>query len=333
MTDAITTGEDQPLVTPSLNTSTMTASGRLAEAEVLLSSIGPLVKKQYMVNIQGTNYLQVAGAASLGWALGYTTRLASCERKVTPDGLGHWEAVAEVIDTTTGEVVGRGHGHVFDDEKPWGSRPQHARAAMCQTRAQGRALKGVVGWLFGMLGAEVSLYEEMPPEAFSERSRPAAPVKRVEATPRKKAAKKKAATEVVAAAPQAPSQPVQPADDPEPILTASVVEDGSTAVWETVGTKGDTIQHVIMSFVDQHEKKDKDKTPYWRCKSKSDVKYVCWDGDVGPILLAGKGGELTIHVNESKNPQYPDGTIVGVEAKVASGPAPAPALTDDDIPF
>ena len=320
MTDAITTVEDQPLVTPSLNTSAMTASGRLAEAEVLLSNIGPLVKKQYMCSIQGREYLQVAGAASLGWALGYTTRLLSCERKVTPDGLGHWEAVAEVIDTATGEIVGRGHGHVFDDEKPWGSRPQHARAAMCQTRAQGRALKGVVGWLFGMLGAEVSLYEEMPPEAFSERSRPAAPaapVKRAEAT----------------AAPQAPSQPVQPVDDPEPILTASVVEDGSTAVWETVGTNGDTVEHVIMSFVDQHEKKDKDKTPYWRCKSKSDVKYVCWDGDVGPILLAGKGGELTIHVNQSKNPQYPDGTIVGVEAQVASGPAPAPALTDDDIPF
>jgi hypothetical protein len=63
-----------------------------------------------------------------------------------------------------GVVLGRGVGCVFDDEKPWNTRPQFARQMMAQTRATGRALKGVMGWATALLGAEASLAEEMPAE-------------------------------------------------------------------------------------------------------------------------------------------------------------------------
>jgi hypothetical protein len=64
-----------------------------------------------------------------------------------------------------GVVVGSGIGSVFDDERPWNTRPQFARQMMAQTRATGRALKGVMGWAFAALDYEGSIAEEMPEEA------------------------------------------------------------------------------------------------------------------------------------------------------------------------
>jgi hypothetical protein len=78
--------------------------------------------------------------------------------------VGYWEAISTVVDQR-GIVLGRGVGCVFDDEKPWNTRPQFARQMMAQTRATGRALKGVMGWAFALLGTASSLHEEMPEEA------------------------------------------------------------------------------------------------------------------------------------------------------------------------
>jgi uncharacterized protein (DUF2147 family) len=64
-----------------------------------------------------------------------------------------------------GVIVGSGIGSVFDDERPWNTRPQFARQMMAQTRATGRALKGVMGWAFAALDYEGSIAEEMPEEA------------------------------------------------------------------------------------------------------------------------------------------------------------------------
>jgi hypothetical protein len=287
----------------------LSASERLTEAEVLLSSIGPLVKDKYMVNIQGNKYLQVAGAASLGWALGYTTRLLSCERAASGD---HWVSVAEVIDTATGEIVGRGHGHVFDDENPWGKRPQHARAAMCQTRAQGRALKGVVGWLFGMLGAETSLIEEMPPDAFNDRNKP-----QLEAA--QTASVSKQAT-------QAPETPAQAVQDEVPPVTTEEMEVAEAAPQDRprairavlVGKKeGDPVE-IRPSFIDQYQKKGKDAEFYWFVKTSTDKKFVVWDTGVAKVLEANKGLDIECYIREASNPDHKP-TIVGV--------------MDDDIPF
>jgi hypothetical protein len=75
---------------------------------------------------------------------------------------GYWEAIAVVFDR--GVAVGRGIGGVFDDERQWAKRDHFARQMMAQTRATGRALKGVMGWATALLGAEGSLAEEMPGE-------------------------------------------------------------------------------------------------------------------------------------------------------------------------
>ena len=129
-----------------------------------VGAVRAVVLEHYTARIQGRQYLMVAGAQAVATALGYTTAIESIRHVSAVDELpGYWEATATVL--RDGVVVGRGMASVFDDERPWNTRPHFARQAMAQTRATGRALKGVMGWACAMLGAESSLAEEMPQEA------------------------------------------------------------------------------------------------------------------------------------------------------------------------
>lgn len=142
-----------------------------------------LVERNYMSKIQGRSYLMVSGAQAIGSTLGYTTAIRSLDY-VPPAGnvAGYWKAVAVVLDD--GAEVGQGIGCVFDDERPWNTRPQFARQMMAQTRATGRALKGVMGWAFAMLGAEGSLAEEMPAEDATMPQEAPAPTRALSAPPK-----------------------------------------------------------------------------------------------------------------------------------------------------
>ena len=126
--------------------------------------VGPIVRAKYTQVIQGRNYLTVQGAQAIASSLGYTSGTASVRHVDPTDSVaGYWEATCTVM--LNGVVVGSGIGSVFDDERPWNTRPQFARQMMAQTRATGRALKGVMGWAFAALDYEGSIAEEMPEEA------------------------------------------------------------------------------------------------------------------------------------------------------------------------
>jgi len=126
--------------------------------------VGPIVRAKYTQVIQGRNYLTVQGAQAIASSLGYTSGTASLRHvEPTESVAGYWEATCTVL--LNGVVVGSGIGSVFDDERPWNGRPQFARQMMAQTRATGRALKGVMGWAFAALDYEGSIAEEMPEEA------------------------------------------------------------------------------------------------------------------------------------------------------------------------
>jgi len=123
--------------------------------------VGPIVRAKYTQVIQGRNYLTVQGAQAIASSLGYTSGTASVRHVDPTDSVaGYWEATCTVM--LNGVVVGSGIGSVFDDERPWNTRPQFARQMMAQTRATGRALKGVMGWAFAALDYEGSIAEEMP---------------------------------------------------------------------------------------------------------------------------------------------------------------------------
>jgi hypothetical protein len=141
----------------------VTLSERVKANETAVRAIAPYVKEHYLVRVQGRCYLMVAGAQAIGQSMGYTTAIESLRHVPATDEIpGYWECIAVV---KSGNVeVGRGMGSVFDNEKPWNTRPLFARQSMAQTRATGRALKGVMGWATALLGAETSLAEEMPQE-------------------------------------------------------------------------------------------------------------------------------------------------------------------------
>ena len=153
----------------------------------LIKVLGPAIMQNYVAPIQGKQYVMVAGLQAIGSALGYSVRVVSCVHKPASDGLaGHWEANAIVVDTNTGLEIAQGLGHVFDDESPWGKRPRFAQAAMCQTRATGRALKGAVGFLLALIGAETSFAEEMPQQDYNEAPPKQLPQAAASTTPPKK---------------------------------------------------------------------------------------------------------------------------------------------------
>jgi hypothetical protein len=147
-----------------------------------ITAVREVVQTHYMNRIQGRAYLMVAGAQAIATALGYTTGIESVRHIPATDDLpGYWEATATVMQS--GQVVGRGVAAVFDDERPWNTRPHFARQAMAQTRATGRALKGVMGWACAMIGAETSLAEEMPQEGATVPQDGTEGVKRLPARP------------------------------------------------------------------------------------------------------------------------------------------------------
>lgn len=128
--------------------------------------VGPIVRAKYTQVIQGRNYLTVQGAQAIASSLGYTSGTASLRHvEPTESVAGYWEATCTVL--LNGVIVGSGIGSVFDDERPWNTRPQFARQMMAQTRATGRALKGVMGWAFAALDYEGSIAEEMPEQGSS----------------------------------------------------------------------------------------------------------------------------------------------------------------------
>ena len=135
---------------------------RVQANDQILKAIGPVVDRLHVVNVQGRKYLMVSGAQAIATSMGFSTAVEAVRHVAPAEGIaGYWEATVTVLNER-GTVVGRGVGSVFDDERPWNTRPQFARQMMAQTRATGRALKGVMGWANAMLGAEGSLAEEMP---------------------------------------------------------------------------------------------------------------------------------------------------------------------------
>jgi hypothetical protein len=145
--------------------------------------VGPIVRAKYTQVIQGRNYLTVQGAQAIASSLGYTSGTASLRHvEPTESVAGYWEATCTVL--LNGVIVGSGIGSVFDDERPWNTRPQFARQMMAQTRATGRALKGVMGWAFAALDYEGSIAEEMPEEATRMPQEAPAPRKALAAPPK-----------------------------------------------------------------------------------------------------------------------------------------------------
>lgn len=167
----------QPSVTGGL-TPTQRATANFELVRVL----GPVVKAKHVETIQGRAYLKVAGCQAIASGLGYTTGTLSVDFVEEAGSLpAHWKATVGVYDAISGHMVAKGTSAVFLTEARWKKADHFACMGMAQTRATGRALKGVMGWAFSMLDVEGSFLEEMPADGPTTPQEAPAPAKRLPA--------------------------------------------------------------------------------------------------------------------------------------------------------
>lgn len=129
---------------------------------------------------------------------------------------------------------------------------------------------------------------------------------------------------------QTPSEPTWPVLDTEAAPAARVV-----APAPDTAKVGDEVVRITPSFLDQYTRKDKDATPYWFCKTKTDERFAVWDSEIASVISANIGSEIGITVQRPSNPAHKP-TITGVVG--CEGPPPttttdSAGVTDEDIPF
>lgn len=113
------------------------------------------------------------------------TRVEPCDI----DGTKGAHAIAELLDDSTGNVVGGGEGYCMRDEPNWRNKAWFQVASMAQTRAMSRGLSNKFKWITVMAGYSPTPYEEMeaehhpPPRYSPPPQRTAPPVQTAQAVP------------------------------------------------------------------------------------------------------------------------------------------------------
>lgn len=115
-------------------------------------------KQQLFTTIQGKKYVKHEGWATLGSLLGFLPR----EKSVVEQKDGSFEAVVELYNMRTGQIVGQGSALCGMDEDRWKKVQKYARRSMAITRATGKAYRLGFAWVMALAGYEPTPAEEMP---------------------------------------------------------------------------------------------------------------------------------------------------------------------------
>lgn len=129
--------------------------GRASEMASVLVDI--IEKQKLFTLIQGKKYVKHEGWATLGSMLGFLPR----EKAVVELSDGSFEAVVELYNVRTGQIVGQGSALCGIDEKRWGAAERYARRSMAITRATGKAYRLGFAWVMALAGYEPTPAEEM----------------------------------------------------------------------------------------------------------------------------------------------------------------------------
>ena len=117
-------------------------------------------QKPNKVVINGETYLTFEDWQTLGRFYGVT----AAARTTSPveDGRARgYEAHAEAILVSTGQVISSADAMCLDDEKMWRDKPLFQLRSMAQTRACAKAFRNVLSWVVVMAGYSPTPAEEM----------------------------------------------------------------------------------------------------------------------------------------------------------------------------
>jgi hypothetical protein len=146
--------------------SPMRPAETLALATEIADAIKPVLEAKRLVHRLNRQNPQDEFVELEGWQTTASLAGVSCKIEWTrklEDGNG-WEARAVVVRVANGIEVGAGEGMCSRKESKWSNRDEFALRSMAQTRAQSRALRGVLAWVLVLAGYKATPAEEMPPE-------------------------------------------------------------------------------------------------------------------------------------------------------------------------
>jgi hypothetical protein len=135
-----------------------TASETLATATEIANALAPVILQQGMfANISGKKYPKVEAWTTMGSLVGVMPREVSVVQMVD----GSYEAHVELVNVSTGVVLGGASAICGIEEKKWGSVDRYARRSMAVTRATAKAFRLSFSWVMMLAGYQPTPAEEM----------------------------------------------------------------------------------------------------------------------------------------------------------------------------
>ena len=143
----------------------MRPADKIAYATEVADALKPiLIAKKLVHKLNAKNpddeYVELEGWQTCGNLCGVTAKIEWS--RPLPDGSG-FEARAVVVLVNSGVEIGAGEAVCTKSEKRWSYAEPYAIKGMAQTRAQSRALRGVLAWILVLAGYKPTPSEEMPP--------------------------------------------------------------------------------------------------------------------------------------------------------------------------
>lgn len=169
--------------TPNQTIHDMSPTLMIAKATEMATVLKDVVMRQKLaISIAGREYVKYEGWATLGSMLGFLPR----EKYVKELEDGSYEAMVELYNIHTGQIVGQASSICGIDEKRWKTAERYARRSMAITRATGKAYRLGFAWIMALAGYEGTPQEEMPNKALIFDKDNAAQVQKLQAYLKKK---------------------------------------------------------------------------------------------------------------------------------------------------
>lgn len=117
-------------------------------------------KKAKPVKFNGETYLEFEDWQTVARFYGITAR-ARDTKFVQYDKVSGFEASADALLVTTGQVISSADAMCLNDEPNWSKKPMFQLRSMAQTRACAKALRNVLSWVVVLAGYKPTPAEEM----------------------------------------------------------------------------------------------------------------------------------------------------------------------------
>jgi hypothetical protein len=124
-------------------------------------------KKRHPVKFNGRQYLEFEDWQTVGRFYGLTARVRESKYVEYGDGKG-FEAIADAIMVSNGQIVSTAEAMCLNDEKNWKTRTLNQIRSMAQTRACAKALRNVLSWVVVLAGYAPTPAEEMDRDRLEE---------------------------------------------------------------------------------------------------------------------------------------------------------------------